>query len=130
MIQKKLGKRHYDCIISHNGRVIKRHLNQIRNSFDPNETIPTNTNDQQASNERTVLSESDTFVAHDDSQTNDSDGDGSLYDPDATVYNSLDSTLVSTDESFHDAVSTPRPVRASARTAMERLDTLRRADRI
>lgn len=98
VIQKKLGKRHYDCNTSHSGRSIKRHLNQILDSFDPKESISTNINDQLASNEQATSDESDTSAVHEDTQISASDGDGSLYDPNATVYDSLDSTLVSTDD--------------------------------
>lgn len=138
VIQKKLGKRHYDCLISHNGRVDKRHLDQIRDSFDSSESISTNTNDQQTSKEHSdtesdALNDTLASELHDDSQVNASDVDGSLYDGNSTVDNS-DSTMVSSsgDDTFLDAVSTtPRPpVRASALNAMDKLDALRRADRI
>lgn len=35
-IKNSLGSRHYDCVIAHNGREIKRHLNRIREAHEAN----------------------------------------------------------------------------------------------
>lgn len=54
--------------------------------------------------------------------------DGGVNDGNATVDSSPDSTLVSdsNDDTFGDAMSTPPPVRASARNAVNRLIEQRR----
>lgn len=132
---KKLGERHYDCLMSHNGRMIKRHLNQIR------ETISTNENDREADSSKTdALNEtlaSETQNTSNEIQASVTDVNSGLSGGDVTVDTSLNSTLISvsdsSDDSFRDAISnTPenRHVRASARIAMDRMADARRQNLI
>lgn len=118
-IKKKLGKRHYDCLISHNGRVIKRHLNQIR------ESVSTNDDQEPISSEPDAGSETLASELHgtlDETHASVSDVNSSLSDGYATVDSTLINSSDSSDDSFRDAISTPdRPVRASARIARDKM---------
>lgn len=138
VVQEKMGERHYNCVIEHNGRLIKRHLDQIRGS---NESFSTNQNDQQIFNEQTGT-EADTSQEHDASGTNITlnesqlsagDATGNLNDESVIVVDSSigsDSASDSNNDTFGDAMSTPPPVRASALNALDRLKDQRKRNLI
>lgn len=131
-IKEKLGSRHYGCVIAHTGREIKRHLDQIRETIDRNDTLERV--------ENTTGDENQCTPEHMESRTTDPDiidvhavqsdeGNGN-----ESVSETLNETLVSqyspseSMEELDDTViertivpPSPRPARDSARIAKENM---------
>lgn len=128
VIKKKLGKRHYGCIISHNSRIIKRHLNQIRETFSTNDSDRETDSNESDATQNTLASETQSTS----NETHASVSSSNLLDVDATVDTFVNTTLVnvsdSSEESFRDVISSKpgRRVRASARIAIDKMSDARR----
>lgn len=139
-IKENRGHRHYDCVITHNGRKIKRHLNQIREATSLNESLNVtelNANDFRPENQSTPEQSNirQSNARYTDSSQGQPDGgsDSTLVNEntsnseDNTIHSEYSPTLNSDVSSMNtqiDRFASPpstRPTRGSALAAKEKI---------
>lgn len=131
VIKDKKGSRHYNCVITKTGQIIKRHLNQIREAFENNsdrETAALNENEQENQNEQisetrtnnsvtldantAQLKEEDEYIEADTTLTQEASTTGyvpSNQEADISIIQNNSSSIRN------------RPTRSSAREAKEKI---------
>lgn len=131
-IKEVFGSRHYGCVITQTGREIKRHLNQIRETVDRNDTVELNLSANESENQHPQeqseprRSNPDIIDVH-SAQSDEGNENESINE-------SLNETLVSeytpsdSENELNDTViempivpPSPRPTRNSARVAKENM---------
>lgn len=118
-MKKKFGPRNYGCIITHNGREIKRHLDQIR------ETIESE-NSAEASSDDAVSNELENSEQFDVSENQESlQSNQTVEISDESSNDVTDTSSVIEDDQFSTPVSS-RPTRDCATNAMRNMQEQRR----